>query len=90
MQGPIALTGPAPNPVSEKAILRFAVENQTPATIAIYNTLGQRVRTVFKGVLAARENRGIEVDASSLSSGHYFIRLVSAGRVASTRMTVVR
>lgn len=90
MQEALKLMSPSPNPVSETATLSFAVKEETKATVAVYNTLGQRVKTLYNSAPTAGENQRLRLDASSLPSGTYFIRLEAAGKTRTQRLTVVR
>jgi len=90
MQEALHLTGPAPNPVRRQATLSFAIKEQTEATITLYNTLGQRVRTVYRGTPAAAESQTARLSTTGLSSGPYFLRLRAGGDTATRRVTVVK
>ena len=90
MQEAVRLGGPAPNPVRGPATVSFAVKEQTEARLTLYNTLGQRVRTVYRGTPAAGEAQTARLDVSGLASGVYFLRLRAGGATETTRVTVVR
>jgi len=90
MQEALRLSGPTPNPVRGQATLSFAVEEARPTRITLFNALGQRVRTVYRGVPAAGQARTARLDASSLPSGTYFLRLRAGDRTETRRVTVVR
>lgn len=90
MQEAPKLTAPSPNPVSKTAHLSFAVKEEAKATVAIYNTLGQRVKTLYDGVPTARENQRLRLNATGLPSGTYFIRLQAGDKTRTRRLTVVR
>jgi hypothetical protein len=61
-----------------------------PVTISLYNTLGQRVRTVYRGTPAASEQEEFTVEADDLSGGLYFLRLKGEGVTATKKITVVQ
>ncbi len=90
MQQPVRLTAPAPNPVQNRATLSFAVKEAQETTIRLYNVLGQRVATLYRGTPAAEESKTVDLSASDLSSGVYFLRLQAGERTATQRVTVVR
>jgi hypothetical protein len=90
MQEAVRLDGPAPNPVRGPATVSFAVKEQTEARLTLYNTLGQRVRTVYRGTPAAGEAQTARLDASDLASGVYFLRLRAGGATKTARLSVVR
>jgi hypothetical protein len=79
-----------PNPVRTQATLKFAVKEQSDVTISLFNTLGQKVRTVYRGATPAEETKRVQIDTRDLSSGVYFVRMTGEGVSANQRMTVVK
>jgi hypothetical protein len=55
IQQPVRLSAPAPNPVRDRATVSFAVKDRAETRITLYSTLGQRVRTVYRGTPTAGE-----------------------------------
>jgi hypothetical protein len=90
MEAALRLSGPAPNPVRGPATVSFAVKETSEARLTLYNTLGQRVRTVYRGTPAAGEAQTARLEASGLASGAYFLRLRAGGATKTARLTVVR
>lgn len=90
MEEALQLSAPAPNPVQNRATVSFAVRDQAEATITLYNTLGQVVRTLYRGTPGAGEGQTVDVSTTGLSSGVYFLRLRADGRTETQRLTVVR
>jgi hypothetical protein len=90
MQEALRLSAPVPNPASGTATLRFAVKEQAEARMTLYNTLGQRVRVLYRGTPAAGESQRVRLEARSLPSGVYLLRLRADGQAKTRRMTVVR
>lgn len=90
MREALRLTGPAPNPTTHRATVTFAVKKPVEAKLRLYNTLGQRVRTLYKGTPTAGESQRIRLDTKGLSSGVYVLRLEAGGKTRSRRVTVVR
>ena len=86
----LKLTAPAPNPVSSTATLSFAVREQTEATVAVYDMLGRKAKTLFKGRPTPGESNRLQLDAGSPPSGSYIIRLRADGKTEVQRMAVVR
>jgi len=79
-----------PNPFNPTTKIRFSVERTGYATVTLFNALGQEVRTLFSGDARAGQGYTLQVDASHLSSGVYFYRLVSAGASALKRMLLLK
>ena len=79
-----------PNPIQDRATVEFSVKETQPVTIELYNTLGQRVRTIYQGTARAEEAIRQTLDGSDLSSGLYIVRLRGEGFTATRKITVVR
>jgi hypothetical protein len=79
-----------PNPVRTQATVEFAIKESADVTLALYNTLGQKVRTVYRGTPPAEETKRVPVETQNLSSGVYFLRLEGEGVTGTQRMTVVK
>ena len=78
-----------PNPARGQATVRFAVPNQQPVRITLYDMLGRRVQTVVDTDAEGRTEQVLDV--SDLASGTYFLRMqTEAGPVDTQRVTVVR
>jgi hypothetical protein len=90
MQEAIRLTAPAPNPVSSTATLSFAVKEEAQAIVAVYDLLGRKAATLFEGTPTPGESTPLRLDASTLPSGAYLLRLRAAGRTETQRVTVLR
>ncbi|PEN05076.1 hypothetical protein CRI93_13740 [Longimonas halophila] len=79
-----------PNPVRDQATVQFAVQESQPVTIEVYNTLGQRVRTLFQESVPADDTREITLDVNNLSSGLYIVRMRGESFSTTQKITVVR
>jgi hypothetical protein len=90
MEEALRLDAPVPNPAGERATVSFAVQEQTEATVAVYNTLGQKVRTLYRGTPTAGERQTVRLETEDLASGTYLLRLRANGRSQTERLTVVR
>jgi hypothetical protein len=72
-----------PNPFNPSTVIRFSLPEGQFTRLAVYNSLGQEVRTLFTGQLAA----GVYTetfDAAGLPSGTYFYR-IDAGQFSSVK-----
>lgn len=90
MQKALRLNPPTPNPARGQATLSFAVKEASETTIRLYNTLGQRVAILYRGTPAAGESHTVRLDASTLPSGVYVVRLETDGQTRTRRLTIVR
>jgi len=64
-----------PNPMAGRGRLEVQVREKQNVRVVLYNVLGQEVRTLHDGPLAANTPRTVPVDGSSLASGVYFVRV---------------
>lgn len=65
-----------PNPFNPTTNIKYSIPTSSYIVIDVFNTLGQKVQTLFEGI----KNRGeysIQFNGANLSSGTYFVQLVS-------------
>ncbi|PEN14802.1 hypothetical protein CRI94_00460 [Longibacter salinarum] len=87
---PFVLTSPAPNPVADKSRMSLTVQESQPVKVHVYNTLGQRVQTLFDGEVRANTPVDLTLEADNLSSGAYFVRVEGRSFTTTRKATVVR
>lgn len=78
-----------PNPTSDQLSVVFYLSETMPLQINVYNALGQQVQTVSAAEYTAGQQT-INVDASSLASGMYYIGLQSADKRITKKFVVNR
>jgi hypothetical protein len=79
-----------PNPTQGRATVSFAVQQPQAVTVALYNTLGQRVKVLREGATPGGETITVPFNADRLSSGLYFVRLRGEDFTATEAVTIVR
>ena len=83
-----------PNPFNTQTQLVYTLPVASPVELAIYNVMGQRVRTLVQGVQAAGRYQiawdGRSDSGSSLASGVYLSRLVSTQGVQVRRLLLLK
>ena len=83
-----------PNPFNTQTQLVYTLPVASPVELAIYNIMGQRVRTLVQGVQAAGRYQiawdGRSDSGSSLASGVYLSRLVSTQGVQVRRLLLLK
>lgn len=81
-----------PNPFNNETVIKFNLQRPAEVTVAIYNILGQRVRTLVEGRLKAGGQSlgwdGKDEKGKDLSSGIYFYQL-KAGEMSQTKRLVL-
>ncbi len=74
----LALTN-YPNPFNPETTIKFSLEEDTEATVSIYNMRGQLIKTLHNGLLKKGEHRliwnGRDDNGRYVGSGVYFYRL---------------
>lgn len=78
-----------PNPAAGMAKVTFEVETAAPVTVSLYNTLGQKVRTLFDGTASVGETT-VSFATDRLAPGLYLVRMNGAGVQTTQRVTVMR
>jgi hypothetical protein len=78
-----------PNPFNAQTIINYSLPDEAHIKIAVYNPLGQKVVSLFDGVMQAGEHK-ITWDASEFPSGVYFARLQSDDRSEDIKMVLLK
>jgi subtilisin-like proprotein convertase family protein len=89
-----ALLNGYPNPFNSSTTIRYVVPRHAYASLTLYNMLGQEVRSLVAGPVAAGEHRvlwdGRDERGVDVATGVYLIRLESAGRLATGKLMLLR
>ncbi|MCC7303663.1 MAG: T9SS type A sorting domain-containing protein [Bacteroidia bacterium] len=81
---PLVLT---PNPVTDKGVLTFSLQNSANLQIEIYDLLGSRLKTVSSSVFAAGDQK-VEWSAKDLAPGIYFLKVSEGTRARVLKFVV--
>ncbi len=79
-----------PNPFNPTTTIRFTVEQTGPATLVVYNLVGQAVATLFNDVASAGRYQTVRFDAGKLASGMYIYRLQSGNKIQVRKLALVK
>ncbi len=79
-----------PNPFNPETTMEFSVAVNGKATLEVFNTLGQRVATLFDGFAETGRAYAVKFGAEHLPSGIFFYRLQSGNRSASKKLVVTK
>ncbi len=88
--GPIAIEQVAPNPARQTSTVEFTLRETGSVSVGLYDVLGRQVRTLHEGRVSGNQPQQVSVDATSLSSGVYFLRVKGDGFTKTQRITVTK
>ena len=78
-----------PNPFNPTTTIVYSIGKAGPVTISLYNTLGQKIKTLVDGQQLSGEYT-ITVDGSELSSGIYFYSIDAGDFVQTKKMILMK
>jgi len=78
-----------PNPFNPNTIIKFDAAQNSLVVLKIFDISGREVKTLVNGFLKAGTYK-IEFDASSLSSGIYYYRLISENYSETKKMIFIK
>ena len=90
LENAVVLKAPIPNPVRTSGMLRFGVQQAQPVTVELFNVLGQKVQTLYRGTPTPGHLKRVRLDAQALASGVYIVRMTGASIQKTQRLSVVR
>ena len=77
-----------PNPTESTTQLQFNMPVRGNVDIEVYNTLGQKVSTVFSGIALGQQN--LEINGNQLNDGLYFVRMnINNGEKVITERLII-
>ena len=83
-----------PNPFNPSTSISFSLANSENVQLAVYNLLGEKVRTLLDGKMNAGSHTvvwdGTNDSGLTMPSGHYFYVLSTAKAQLTRRMTLVK
>ncbi len=84
-----SLSGAFPNPFTTHTRLTLTLARSEPVRASLFDLLGREVRVLYDGVLPARTVHLLDVQAGTLASGMYLVR-VATPTFAETRVIVLQ
>ena len=78
------------NPSTAGVTVRYRVGADGPVTVALYDAVGRRVRTLYAGPAQAGEAGEVRVDRAGLAAGTYVVRVEGGAGRGSARVVFVR
>lgn len=84
------LSAAYPNPFNPRTTFSLTVEQEQEVTVEVFSLLGQRVRTLYDGIMEAGETRTFTFEAGNLPSGIYLYRVQGATFTATRQVTLLK
>jgi hypothetical protein len=84
------ISGPWPNPVSGRAMLKLAVSSPQTVRLTLYDALGRCVRIQDNRDLPANQTVRFQISADGLASGMYMLHITGETFRADRTMVVLR
>lgn len=79
-----------PNPFNPYTTIEFSVPEQSFISLTVYNILGQEVATLIDRTIIDEDQYSLDFDATTLSSGVYFYRLIAEPTSGSATSQLVK
>ncbi|MFQ5570044.1 MAG: T9SS type A sorting domain-containing protein [Rhodothermales bacterium] len=79
-----------PNPFSRSTTVVLTLKKTQNMEVSVYDMLGRRVTTLYRGMIDANQVRTFSFEAASHPSGPYFIRAVGETFVKTQQVLLVR
>ena len=86
----LTLLEPYPNPFNSVAQIPFELPTAARIELGIYNLLGQHVATLAKSQEFSAGHHQLAWDASSVTSGLYFVKLTAGAAVQTRKLLLVK
>mgnify|MGYP002628640404 CR=1 FL=1 len=86
----VAIEPPRPNPTGGTSTVRFRLDEAQTVTVALYDAVGRRVRTLLDETVAGETWQTLTVDGSDLPVGTYVVRVSGPRATGVVRLSVVR
>lgn len=79
-----------PNPFNPVTVIKFDLPKQTFVKLKVYDVLGREVATILDKEMPAVTGYEVVFDASKLSSGIYYYKLITSDITLSRRMVIIK
>jgi len=78
-----------PNPSNSATLIRYNVPVEALVKLELFNSLGQKARTIVDRHVAAG-NYSVAVDTADMPSGMYFVRFSVGGNSVTSKLTILK
>lgn len=86
----IELSQNYPNPFNPSTTINYGVPEESAVSLEVFDMLGRKVATLVESEIKQAGRYSVQFDASNLSSGMYFYRLQTDGKVLIQKMTLIK
>ena len=87
---PFALHAPYPNPVSSNATIDFTLDREASVTMNVYDVAGRRVATLIDNEARPAGLSSVSFNTRQLPTGIYFVKMQTAVKSVTRKITVMR
>jgi hypothetical protein len=84
-----AIASIAPNPFNALTTIRYDVSTTGPASLKVFDVLGQEVATLVNGTIAAGRH-SLNWNSGGLPSGVYLCRMEAGGFMQTQKMVLLK
>ncbi len=77
-----------PNPVRGNGTISVVSVQDDMLQVDVYNVAGQKTANLFKGAVKSQESLNLNLDAATMESGIYFIKVITSGNVLTQKFVV--
>jgi serine protease AprX len=78
-----------PNPFTEVTTIRYAVEQEGPVRVEVYDIMGRKVRTLVSENKVVGDH-AVEFRAGNLPTGTYIYKVEAGGKIHSSKMLLTK
>ena len=64
-----------PNPFSDNTTIEFTLKHDSYVTVEVFNAIGQKVASLYKGYVYANERNAVLFDGNKFAEGMYFVKV---------------
>lgn len=79
-----------PNPFNPQTTLGFATATQQFVHVEVFNAVGQKIQTLFQGMVEPNTVNQVSFKAEGLSSGAYLVRISGTNFIHTQKLTLAK
>ena len=79
-----------PNPFTDQTRFKLALADDQNISIDLFDQLGKKVRTIYRGFMEANQTKLIEIEGTGLSNGIYFYQVRAKNFQGDGKVSIIR